>query len=293
MFEPHFNIVFLGEGGSILSEPRFRGKYSKIKHTTCIFLNIFVQDCSWLRNWWAKHSYEALKGEQSDRWKEAMKCKYSSLIKNGMWELVPTPEGKNFVGSPWVLKVKHNEEGSMDRFEARLVAQGYSQVEGVDYKEVFSPVAHYTSVRSLLALANAHNLEIQSVHQIDVKLLFLCDSLDCDKLHVATRRICWSCQTKSCLQTEEGHLWTCKQSAHCWNTTLDEYLKSVGNCKSNADGSIYVKSGKEANACISSTKLGVYVNGIISVSTTLKCWEQRKLYYVKDLRWMIKERYII
>ena len=61
-----------------------------------------------------------------------------------MWELVPTPEGKNFVGSPWVLKVKHNEEGSMDRFEARLVAQGYSQVEGVDYKEVFSPVAHYT-----------------------------------------------------------------------------------------------------------------------------------------------------
>ena len=116
--------------------------------------------------------HEALKGEQSDQWKEAMKSKYSSLTKNGMWELVPPPEGKNFVGSPWVLKVKHNEEGSMDHFEARLVAQGYSQVEGVDYKEVFSPVAHYTSVRSLLALANAHNLEIQSVHQMDVKLLF-------------------------------------------------------------------------------------------------------------------------
>ena len=91
-----------------------------------------------------------------------MKCKYSSLTKNGMWELVPPPEGKNFVGSPWVLKVKHNEEGSMDRFEARLVAQGFSQVEGVDYKEVVK----------LLALANAHNLEIQSVHQMDVKLLF-------------------------------------------------------------------------------------------------------------------------
>ena len=47
MFRPDFNIVFLGGGGgSILSEPGFRGKYSKIKHTTCIFLNIFVQDCS-------------------------------------------------------------------------------------------------------------------------------------------------------------------------------------------------------------------------------------------------------
>ena len=46
MFEPHFNIVFLGGGGSILSEPGFRGKYSKMKHITCIFLNIFVQDWS-------------------------------------------------------------------------------------------------------------------------------------------------------------------------------------------------------------------------------------------------------
>ena len=116
--------------------------------------------------------HEALKGEQSDQWKEATKCKYSSLIKNGTWELVPPPEGKNFVGSRWVLKVKHNEDGSMDRFKTRLVAQGYSQVEGADYEEVFSPVAHYTSVRSLLALANAHNLEIQPVHQMDVKLLF-------------------------------------------------------------------------------------------------------------------------
>ena len=47
MFGPHFNIVFWGRGGSILSEPGFRGKYSKIKHITCIFLNIFVQDCSY------------------------------------------------------------------------------------------------------------------------------------------------------------------------------------------------------------------------------------------------------
>ena len=46
MFGPHFNIVFLRGGGSILSEQGFRGKYSKIKHTTCIFLNIFAQDCN-------------------------------------------------------------------------------------------------------------------------------------------------------------------------------------------------------------------------------------------------------
>ena len=67
------------------------------------------------------------------------------------------------------MKVKRNEDGSIDRFKARLVAQGYSQVKGVDYEEVFSPVARYTSVRSLLALAIAQDLEI---HQMDVKTAF-------------------------------------------------------------------------------------------------------------------------
>lgn len=75
------------------------------------------------------------------------------------------------------MKVKRNEDGSINRFKARLVAQGYSQVKGVDYEKVFSSVARYTSVRSLLTLANAHDLEI---HQMDVKTAFLNCSLDCE-----------------------------------------------------------------------------------------------------------------
>ena len=109
--------------------------------------------------------HEAFNGKRSDQWKEAMKSEYS-------WKLVPPSEGKNIVGSRQVLKVKRNEDGSIDRFKARLVAQGYSQVKGVDYEKVF-----YTSVRSLLALANAQDLEI---HQMDVKTAFLNGSLDCE-----------------------------------------------------------------------------------------------------------------
>ena len=79
------------------------------------------------------------------------------FIKNYTWDLVPPPEEKNIVGSRWI--VKRDDDGGVDCFKARLV---------------FSPVARYTSVRSLLALANAHDLEI---HQVDVKTAFLNDSL--------------------------------------------------------------------------------------------------------------------
>ena len=81
-----------------------------------------------------------------------MKSKYSSLLKNDTWELVTQPEGTNIVGSRWVFKIKRNEDGSIDHFKARLVAQGYSQVRGVDYEEVFLPVARYASVRSVRSL---------------------------------------------------------------------------------------------------------------------------------------------
>ena len=106
-----------------------------------------------------------------------MESEYSSLLKNDTWDLVPPPEGKNIVGSRWILKVKRDEDDGVDRFKARLVALGFSQVKGVDYDEVFSPVARYTSVRSLLVLASAHDLEI---HQMDVKTAFLNGSWDCE-----------------------------------------------------------------------------------------------------------------
>ena len=94
--------------------------------------------------------HKTLNGKQSDQWKEAMKSEYSSLLKSDTWALVPPSGGKNIVGSRWVLKIKRYENGSIDRFKARPVAQGYTQVRGIDYEEVFSLVASYTSVRSFL-----------------------------------------------------------------------------------------------------------------------------------------------
>ena len=199
------------------------------------------------------------------QWKEAMLSEYSSLVENETWELVPPPTDKNIVGSRWVLRIKRGEDGAMGRFKARLVAQSYSQIKGTDYDKVFSPVARHTSLRSLLALANAHDLEI---HQMDVKTAFLNGTLDCEIFmsqpegFVDPKKPDYVCKLKK-------SIYGLKQSARCWNVTLDEYLRSNGYRKSNADDCLYVKSIKKADGHISFVILGVYVDDIIPVSNDI------------------------
>ena len=78
---------------------------------------------------------------------------YSSIMKNDVWEVVLRPEGKSVVTSRWLYKVKHAADGSIEKFKARFVARGFSQVEGVDYEETFAPVARYTSIHSIISIA--------------------------------------------------------------------------------------------------------------------------------------------
>jgi len=91
---------------------------------------------------------DAMGGNNSQKWKEALDTEYSSLISNETWELVPPPKDANVVGSKWVLKVKRDADGNINRYKARLVAQGYSQTQGVDYEDVFSPAARCSSIRT-------------------------------------------------------------------------------------------------------------------------------------------------
>ena len=80
---------------------------------------------------------------------------------------MPPPLDANIVRSKWVLKVKRDANGKIKRYKARLIAQGYSpQTQGINYEQGFSPVDRYSSIRTLLALAIAYNLE---VHQMDDK----------------------------------------------------------------------------------------------------------------------------
>ena len=87
-----------------------------------------------------------------------------------MWELVPKPKGVNVIGIKWIFKNKSDEHGTVIRNKSRLVAQGYTQVEGINFDETFAPVARLESIRILLAIASHLNFKL---YQMDIKSAFL------------------------------------------------------------------------------------------------------------------------
>ncbi|KAK1649920.1 hypothetical protein QYE76_067725 [Lolium multiflorum] len=115
-----------------------------------------------------KKVFEAL--EDSD-WVEAMHEELNNFKRNKVWTLVKKPkECRNVIGTKWIFKNKQDEFGNIVRNKARLVAQGFSQVEGIDFGETYAPVARLESIRILLAYASHHNFKLQ---QMDVKSAFL------------------------------------------------------------------------------------------------------------------------
>ncbi|CAL8151588.1 unnamed protein product [Prunus armeniaca] len=103
-------------------------------------------------------------------WQQAMRSELEALTSNNTWTLTPLPPVKQPIGCKWVYKIKHRSEGSIERYKARLVAKGYTQTEGIDYHDTFSPTAKMIIVRCLLAIAAAQNW---SLSQLDVNNAFL------------------------------------------------------------------------------------------------------------------------
>ena len=101
-----------------------------------------------------------------DKWLTAMEQEMESMYSNYVWELVDIPESIRPIGCKWIYKKKRGVNGKVETFKARLVANGYTQKEGVDYEETFSPIAMLKSIRILLSIDATLDYEIW---KMDVK----------------------------------------------------------------------------------------------------------------------------
>ena len=107
---------------------------------------------------------------QDPTWVDAMVEEYDSIIRNSAWEIVPRLVGKSVVGSRWIYRVKQTTDGTIDKYKARFVARGFSQIKGIDYEETFAHVTGYSSIRAILPLSTQMGWHI---HQMDVRIVFL------------------------------------------------------------------------------------------------------------------------
>ena len=117
-------------------------------------------------------------------WRDTIQTELESLQLHGVWELDKLPEGQRPIGYKWIFKIKYNENRLIEKYKACLVAQGFSQQEGIDYKETFAPTVQKESLRIYLAIVTALDLEL---HQMDVIAAYLVGNIKAEGQEIYMR----------------------------------------------------------------------------------------------------------
>lgn len=211
------------------------------------------------------------------RWRDAMDLEIKALEENQTWDLVPKPENTCIIGSKWVYSVKLNSDGSLDRYKARLVAQGYKQEYGIDYEETFAPVAKMTSVRVLIAISAKNNW---TIFQMDVKNAFLHGHL---KELVYMKPPPGYTSDPSIVCRLRKSLYGLKQAPRAWFERFREVILAADFTQSEQDYSLFIKSYNHKK-----TFLLVYVDDILITGDDAQGIQNLKLllnqsFQMKDL----------
>lgn len=194
--------------------------------------------------------------EKEEKWNEAMKMEIESIEKNHTWELVHLPPQAKVIGVKWVYKTKLNEEGKVEKYKARLVAKGYSQTAGVYYTEVFTPVARWDTIRSLLAVAAQRGW---FVYQLDVKSAFLYGELQ-EEVYVDQHEDFIRAGEDDKVYRLRKALYGLKQAPRAWFSRIENYFKKEGFEKSNFDHTLFTKKSESKILVVS-----LYVDDLIFI----------------------------
>lgn len=212
---------------------------------------------------------EAMGCGDQQLWQKAMVEEFESLKSNDTWELTKLPQGRKALKCKWVYKLKTNADGSVQRYKARLVIKGFSQVKGVDYNETYSPVVRYASIRYLLGLAAQMDLRI---YQMDAVTAFLQGDLTEEEIFMEQPEGFVDKKDPKKVCRLRKALYGLKQASRVWNGKLDAELKQIGLKRSSFDPCVYYKVNGDRVIIIA-----VYVDDFLVFSN-----QPRWVEYVKE-----------
>ncbi|GJT62899.1 putative ribonuclease H-like domain-containing protein [Tanacetum coccineum] len=207
----------------------------------------------------SKKIVEAL---QDDSWVQAMQEELLQFKLQQVWVLVDLPHGMKVIGTKWVYRNKRDERGVVVRNKARLVAQGYTQEEGIHYDEVFAPVARIEAIRLFLSFASFMGF---IVYQMDVKSAFLYGTID-EEVYVSQPPGFVDPDHPTKVYKVVKALYGLHQAPRAWYATLSTFLEKHGYKRGTIDKTLFIKRDKKDIMLVQ-----VYVDDIIFGSTN-KSW---------------------
>lgn len=172
---------------------------------------------------------------QDPRWNKAMEDELVAISKNHTWDLVTSLVGWSIIGTWWVYKIKYHANGSIEKFKARLVVQGYGQREGIDYKETFAPITKMTTIRSVVAIAASYGWPL---YQYDVKIAFLNGDIQ-EEVYVR-QPFGFAVKGQEDKVCKNKALYGLKQAPHAWYSVIHSCLLSYGFEHTPMEPNLYV-----------------------------------------------------
>jgi hypothetical protein len=202
-----------------------------------------------------------------------------SILANGTWEIIDRPYGCKPVGCKWVFKKKLRPDSTIEKYKACLVAKGYTQKEGKDFFDTYSPVTRLTTIRVLLSLAASHGI---LVHQMDVKTVFLNGELD-EEIYMDQPNgfVVGGQEEKVCKLLKS--LYGLKQAPKQWHEKFEITLTAIAFVVNEADNCVYYRHGGGQGVI-----LCLYVDDIMIFGTSLDVIKEVKdflshCFEMKDL----------
>ena len=212
-----------------------------------------------------------------------------SILVNETWEITDRPYGCKPIGCKWVFKKKLRHDGTIEKYKARLMAKGYTQKEGEDFFDTYSPVDRLTTIRVLLSLAASHGL---LVHQKDVKTAFLNGVLDEEIYMEQPDGFVLDGQERKVCKLLKS-LYGLKQAPKQWREKFERTLTAAGFVVNEADKCVYYRhgGGEGVMLCLYVDDIlifGTNMNVIKEVKDFLSCCFEMKDLGVADVNLNIK-----